>query len=139
MRNFTKEMLVASMVIVRRNGTVKVVANAVNPDGTSTLVFVDNSGTHKYMRLDRFNDDLTHVTKDKFDVVQVFSVVGVDCADLAAEADTSTRALLWTEEEPVTVDETSSVQVTASDVTITIPADIAAAVATLLQSLVKSV
>lgn len=123
MRNFTKEMLVAGMVVVRRDGSVKVVANADNA-GSIEQVIIDNSGTHKYMRLDRFNNDLTHVSKDKFDIIQVFSLVSVDSADFAAEADTSTRALLWTEEEPVAVAPVDSIAVTAENVTISVPTSV---------------
>lgn len=123
MRNFTKEMLVAGMVVVRRDGSVKVVANADNA-GVPTKVIIDNAGTHKYMRLDRFNDDLTHVSKDKYDIIQVFSLVSVDSADMAAEADTSTRELLWTEEEPVAVSTVGAMSVTAENVTVSIPTSV---------------
>lgn len=123
MRNFTKEMLVAGMVVVRRDGSVKVVANADNA-GVPTKVIIDNAGTHKYMRLDRFNDDLTHVSKDKYDIIQVFSLVSVDSADMAAEADTSTRELLWTEEEPVAVSTVEAMSVTAENVTVSIPTSV---------------
>lgn len=132
MRNFTKEMLVAGMVVVRRDGSVKVVANADNA-GVPTKVIIDNAGTHKYMRLDRFNDDLTHVSKDKYDIIQVFSLVSVDSADMAAEADTSTRELLWTEEEPVAVG--AGVSVSASDVTVTIPASALESIASIINAL----
>lgn len=132
MRDFTKEMLVAGMVVVRRDGSVKVVANADNA-GVPTKVIIDNSGTHKYMRLDRFNDDLTHVSKDKYDIIQVFSLVSVDSADMAAEADTSTRELLWTEEEPVAVG--AGVSVSASDVTVTIPASALESIASIINAL----
>lgn len=134
-----KETLVAGMVVVRRNGIVNIVANVNGADGTVTQVFVSNEGSHKYMRADRFNADLTHVKSDKYDIVEIYSLVSLGestSADFAAESTTETRTLVWKEaDDVITVDD--GVSIAAEGVQITIPTELVAKIAQILEGLGK--
>ena len=91
-----KSMLRTGFVVVRRDGAIRLVAEAY--DGN---VYIDDDSV--YNSETKFNDDLTHCSNTNRDIVQIYGLA--TNPNFAASATTDSRKLLWDRDSVVSLGE----------------------------------